>query len=128
MSFEPNPNFLAELTRDLQPRGDAGAKTGAASISANLARGERTGTHYPQLPYRSSHFTEFAQEQDGDLRAGVYHERTGDLAWEVGIKSDNLARLIGQEFGVRAGRKNITRTMEDEDTQTAMLEAMREGG
>ena len=59
--FEANPNFLAELTRDLQPRGDAGAEEGADSLSANLARGERTGTHYPHLPYRSSAPHEFAQ-------------------------------------------------------------------
>lgn len=130
MSFELDPNFEAALTADVSPRLARAAPRGAAALDGNLAAGERTGLHHAGLPRRSSRGSipaeEFSQEQFGGMRSGVYAEQTDDLEWHVGLKG-NMAILMSHEFGSiwMLPRANIARTLENEDVQRDMLEAMR---
>lgn len=128
--FELDPNFEAALTADVSSRLSRAAPRGAAALSDNLAAGERTGLHHAGLPRRSSRGSippgEFSQEQSGGMRASVYAEPAGPLEWHVGLKG-NMAILMSHEFGSTRmlPRANIARTLENEDVQRDMLEAMQ---
>lgn len=126
--FEINPDLFHEFVTDLAPKLEAATGVGAGSLDQHLARGERTGKHYPQQPYRSSAPGEAPQEQFSDLRRGVYHAPTSDpLVREVGIKDNPQGKLNNLEFGQpdEGGRAPVATVLENEDVQSGMLTAMK---
>lgn len=131
MTFEPNPDFEAQLSASLAPKLERATGEMAKALHENLGpEPPRTGRKYARLPNRSSAPGEFPARQSGEMQDGVYHAGTDDpLAREVGIQDSNLAKLRALEFGNPAGglteRAPVARTVESEDVQAAALESMK---
>ena len=138
-----NPNFRKQLDTAFNQATKVLAFEVAGQLIDNMATQTGTGTHYPELPNRSSQRSsstmvgpgqipdtpqeaEYSVVQSGHL-VGRVDARLDADTWETGFFNVDMLQALRQEFGdfLVAPRANLYRTASSEETMQRVENELR---